>query len=119
MLKKIGTKDRYFVCLQYGEVEKEITEAKRLLGVQVINPEDIDQRKDLDNLANLISACDHVVSVDNVTVHLAGALGVSTTALIPSVPDWRWGIKDQETHWYSSVRLHRQTSPSFWPSLTL
>ena len=119
LLKKIGTKDRYFVCLQYGEVEKEITEAKRLLGVQVINPEDIDQRKDLDNLANLISACDHVVSVDNVTVHLAGALGVSTTALIPSVPDWRWGIKDQETHWYSSVRLHRQTSPSFWPSLTL
>ena len=119
LLKKIGTKDRYFVCLQYGEVEKEIAEAKRLLGVQVINPEDIDQRKDLDNLANLISACDHVVSVDNVTVHLAGALGVSTTALIPSVPDWRWGIKDQETHWYPSVRLHRQTSPSFWPSLTL
>ena len=119
LLKKIGTKDRYFVCLQYGEVEKEITEAKRLLGVQVINPEDIDQRKDLDNLANLISACDHVVSVDNVTVHLAGALGVSTTALIPSVPDWRWGIKDQETYWYPSVRLHRQTSPSFWPPLTL
>ncbi|MDC0507706.1 tetratricopeptide repeat protein [Luminiphilus sp.] len=119
MLKKIGTENRYFVCLQYGDVESDIMEAKRCLGIQVINPKDIDQRADLDNLANLISACDHVVSVDNVTVHLAGALGVPTTAFIPSVPDWRWGFKDPETYWYSSVRLHRQVRPSFWPALAL
>ena len=40
---------------------------------------DIDNKEDIDDLTAFISACDEVVSIDNVTVHIAGALGKKQT----------------------------------------
>jgi tetratricopeptide (TPR) repeat protein len=65
-------------------------------------------------LAALISACDHIVSVDNVTVHLAGALGQATRVLLPFACDWRWGQTRPDSYWYSAVRLLRQQAFSDW-----
>jgi hypothetical protein len=118
LIQSIGPGDHRFVCLQYGEVDDDLAETRRELGVEVVNPSDIDQREDIDNLCNLIAACDRVVTVDNVTVHLAGALGISTTAFIPLIADWRWGCFEDSTYWYSSVKLHRQTHPKVWPVLS-
>ena len=38
----------------------------------------VDNREDLDGFAALIEVCDLVVSITNVTVHLAGALAKET-----------------------------------------
>lgn len=118
LIQSIGPGDHRFVCLQYGEVDDDLAETRRELGIEVVNPSDIDQREDIDNLCNLIAACDRVVTVDNVTVHLAGALGIPTTAFIPLIADWRWGCFEDSTYWYSSVKLHRQTHSKVWPMLS-
>ena len=46
--------------------------------------------------------------------HLAGALGVSTYLLLPKSPDWRWLLDRDDTPWYPSMRLFRQTEAGMW-----
>jgi hypothetical protein len=55
-----------------------------------------------------------VVSADNSTVHMGGALGIPVCALLPYSADWRWGQQQTYSYWYPSVRLFRQTSPGNW-----
>jgi len=102
------------VNLQYGAVADDLQELKRDFGISVVDVSEIDKFYDLDGLAALISACDHIVSIDNVTVHLAGALGQATRVLLPFACDWRWGQTRPDSYWYSAVRLLRQPAFSDW-----
>ena len=43
--------------------------------------------------AAIVSQLDYVISVDTSVLHIAGALGISTCALIPFEPDWRWMLQ--------------------------
>jgi len=62
-----------------------------------------------------ISALDLVISVDNSTVHIAGALGIPTWTLLPFDCDWRWFLKCRDyTPWYQTMRLFRQKIPGDW-----
>jgi len=67
-----------------------------------------------DDTASLITALDHVLTVDTSVAHLAGALGASGYVLIPSNPDWRWGLGGDRTIWYPHIRLVRQTEAARW-----
>jgi hypothetical protein len=55
-----------------------------------------------------------VISIGNSTVHLAGALGVKTWALLPFFPGWRWLHDGEKNLWYRSVRLLRQHQAGDW-----
>ena len=68
----------------------------------------VDLFNDIDGLAALICACDAVVSVDNTTVHLGGALGAPVSVLLPFHPDWRWQLNRSDSPWYPSLTLLRQ-----------
>ena len=57
---------------------------------------------------------DQVVSIDNSTVHLAGALGKPVWTLLPHAPDWRWLLAREDTPWYPSMRLFRQQTAGDW-----
>lgn len=76
--------------------------------------EDADPLKDLDNFAAQISALDLIISVDNSTVHLAGALGIPVWVLLPFAPDWRWMLNRDDSPWYPTMKLFRQPSPGDW-----
>ena len=73
----------HYVNLQYGETTEEISQIKENVGLEVTQIEGLDLFNDIDGLAALVSACDIVISIDNATVHLAGALGVETKVLLP------------------------------------
>jgi hypothetical protein len=60
---------------------------------------------------------DLVVSVDNSTAHMAGALDTPVWVLLPWAPNWRWRIKGERSHWYPGARLFRQTRASDWASV--
>lgn len=64
--------------------------------------------------AAVLSAVDHLVTVDTSMAHLAGALGTPVTVLLAKVPDWRWSICGETTPWYSSMRLLRQDKSGDW-----
>jgi ADP-heptose:LPS heptosyltransferase len=49
-----------------------------------------------------------VITVQTAIVHLAGALGVKTWAMLPKTPRWFYGISGDKMPWYSSVKLYRQ-----------
>jgi hypothetical protein len=57
---------------------------------------------------------DLVVSVDTAAAHLAGALGVPVWILLPSAPDWRWGLTREDAPWYPTARLFRQGDRDQW-----
>jgi ADP-heptose:LPS heptosyltransferase len=60
---------------------------------------------------------DLVITIDNSTAHLAGALGVPTWVLLPFAPDWRWQLNRTDNPWYPTLRLFRQPKLGDWPSI--
>ena len=74
--------DIVLVNLQYGDVDDEIREFKEETGIEVVQCTSVDNREDLDGLAALIEVCDLVISISNVTVHMAGALAKETWVLL-------------------------------------
>jgi ADP-heptose:LPS heptosyltransferase len=67
--------------------------------------------------AAVIDQLDLVISVDTAVLHLAGALGKPAWALIPFAPDWRWLLNREDSPWYPTLRLFRQTKPGQWPDV--
>jgi hypothetical protein len=103
-----------FINLQYGDCSNELEEAWEKTGTIIRDWEDADPLKDLDNFAAEISALDLVISVDNATVHMAGALGVPVWVLLPFACDWRWMQDFEDTPWYKTARLIRQINAGDW-----
>ena len=108
--------DFLYVNLQYGEVDEEIAQVEKELGITVVNLKSVNMYDDIDGLAAIIEACDLIISIDNTTVHLAGALGKDTRVLLPYVPEWRWMFSRKDSPWYQSLRLYRQQAVFDWGS---
>jgi len=60
--------------------------------------------------AALVSCLDLDITVDTSVAHLAGALGCPTWILLPYTPDYRWLLDRDDSPWYPSVQLFRQTT---------
>lgn len=108
--------DAKFVNLQYGDCRSEIDRVRETLRVSVESWPDVDPLRDLDVFAAQVAAMDLIVSIDNSTLHFAGALGVPTIGLLsfPSSSYWRWFGGGEECVWYRKVRLLRRNYPEHW-----
>lgn len=103
--------DATWVCLQYGDVVKDLDAASSAGLKMHYWPESIEN---LDEFSALIGALDLVVTVCNTTVHYAGAVGIPVWVLAPKVPEWRYGLHSDSMPWYPSSRLFRQTQATEW-----
>jgi tetratricopeptide (TPR) repeat protein len=117
LAKALDSSNTQLLCLQYGDVSDEIEAVKRDLGIEVIQFSDVDNKNDIDGLAALMAACDTVVTIDNATTHLSGALGLPTKLMLPLTADWRWGISENSSYWYDSVQLYKQSEVNVWHSV--
>ena len=61
-----------------------------------------------------IAALDLVISIDNSTVHIAGAVGTPCWVLLPASQDWRWAAVGESTPLYESLRLFRNSQLHHW-----
>lgn len=73
-----------------------------------------DDIADFEDLAAAMKAVDAVVSLDSGPAHLAGALGVPISILVPWLHDWRWGLGGEGCDWYPSATLVRQPLGGSW-----
>jgi tetratricopeptide (TPR) repeat protein len=72
---------------------------------------------DFGDTAAVLALVDLVITVDTSVAHLAGALGRPTWIIVPFSPDWRWMLDREDSPWYPTARLFRQSAPGDWTSV--
>jgi tetratricopeptide (TPR) repeat protein len=109
MLSPLLSADATFVSLQ----KEARPEDRGLLQASGI----IDLTSDLMDFTEtvaLASCLDLVISVDTSVAHLAAALGRPTWILLPYLPDYRWLLDRDDSPWYPTARLFRQSDRRDW-----
>jgi len=69
---------------------------------------------DFAETAALLEALDLLISVDTSTAHVAAALGKPVWLLNRYDTCWRWFLERDDSPWYPTMRLYRQSSPGDW-----
>ncbi|MGA7937412.1 MAG: tetratricopeptide repeat protein [Kovacikia sp.] len=102
-----------FYSLQKGIPQLDLLELGWEAQVQDLSS----QLYDMAETAAAIAQLDLVITVDTAVAHLAGALGKPVWVLLSAIPDWRWMLDRQDTPWYPTMRLFRQSQPEDWEGL--
>jgi tetratricopeptide (TPR) repeat protein len=108
--------DIRWISLQYGD-HQALEDQAAAAGAPILIDRSVNQLSDIDRFAAQIAAMDIVVTIDNSTAHLAGALGIPTWLLLPFAPNWRWLQARDESPWYPTLRLFRQPKLDDWQSV--
>jgi Tfp pilus assembly protein PilF len=83
-----------------------------------LRPLDVmDDVADFADTAGVIANLDLVISVDTSVVHLAGAMGKPVWILSRFDGCWRWLAERDDSPWYPTARIFRQTTPDDWNSV--
>lgn len=70
--------------------------------------------QDFDDTASILNNLDLVITTCTSIVHLCGALNKKCWVLLDYSPHWLWGVDDDFTNWYPSLRFFRQRAPGAW-----
>lgn len=97
-----------FVSLQKGPAASQAPP----VGLDLHDP--TEALRDFADTAALVGALDLVIGVDTAVVHLAGALGRPVWLLNRFDTCWRWLTNRDDSPWYPTLRMFRQTSPDDW-----
>lgn len=98
----------HFISLQKGVQKAQVNFA--VTGIFDADP----FLTDFTATAGLIAELDLLITVDTAVVHLAGAMGKPAWLLIPFDPDWRWLLGREDSPWYPSLKMYRQSQPRDW-----
>ena len=105
-----------WVSLQYGD-HGALEQQAAAANAPMLIDRSVDQFADMDLFAAQVAAMDLVITIDNSTAHLAGALGVPTWLLLPFAPNWRWLLDCEDSPWYPTTRIFRQPRHGDWLSV--
>ena len=97
-----------WINLQYGDCQSDIK------NMPIHDWPDVDPLKDLETQAAQMAAMDLVITIDTTAAHLAGALGVKTWVMLPTLPAPAWFQEREDSPWYPSARLFRQEKHGDW-----
>jgi hypothetical protein len=70
--------------------------------------------RDFAETAAIMTHLDLVIAPDTAVAHLAGGLGIPVWVALSSVPEWRWLTGREDSPWYPTMRLFRQTTFGDW-----
>ena len=100
-----------YYSLQVGPQANEVTDHGKWSGIVV---ELRDRLVDFADTAAVLDQLDLTISVDTSVLHLAGALGRPIWGLLSAKTDWRWMLDREDSPWYPTLRLFRQTRLDDW-----
>jgi Flp pilus assembly protein TadD len=69
---------------------------------------------DFADTAAVMKCLDLVTTCDTSVAHLAGAMGVPAWVALTFAPEWRWLLEREDSPWYPSMRLFRQSRRGDW-----
>ena len=64
--------------------------------------------------AAVMTQLDLIITCDTSVAHLAGALARPVFTALPMVADWRWLLGRDDSPWYPTMQLFRQTKRGDW-----
>lgn len=99
-----------FVNLQMGGPAAQLADPP--VGMDIHDP--MGAVTDFADTAALAMRLDLVITVDTSVAHLVGALGKPVWVLSRYDNCWRWLQDRDDTPWYPTMRLFRQTAPGDW-----
>ena len=104
------------ISLHKGDGEADLEKISDQFSVESLDA-DVDQGGAFVDTAAVMQNLDLVITSDTSIAHLAGALGVKTWIVLPYLPDWRWQAGGEDSIWYPTARLFRQTERGNWASV--
>jgi tetratricopeptide (TPR) repeat protein len=104
-----------FVNLQYGDCSAEIARAREAFGIEILQPEGVDLKKDLDEVTALCAAVDLVIGPANATSNLAGGAGAPLWLLSP--PRFWTRLGTDRFPWYPQTRVFTPPDSISWGPL--
>ena len=99
-----------FYSLQMGppaDQVKQWGDRVRLIDLQ-------DEQKDFADTAAIAANLDLVISIDTSVAHLAGAMGKPVWVILSKSADWRWLLDREDSPWYPTAHLFRQSTLGNW-----
>lgn len=100
--------------LQKGPGSEQLGEAAGRFPVVDLGPELDESAGAFVDTAAVMSSLDLVICPDSAVAHLAGGLGVRAWIALGIASDWRWLRAREDSPWYPSARLFRQTQAGRW-----
>ncbi|MBV8548613.1 MAG: tetratricopeptide repeat protein [Alphaproteobacteria bacterium] len=73
--------------------------------------------RDFADLSRFVDQMDLIISCDTATPHLAGGMGKPCWVLLSYSSDWRWLTEREDSPWYPTLRLFRQSAVGDWSEL--
>ncbi|MEM8732584.1 MAG: tetratricopeptide repeat-containing glycosyltransferase family protein [Planctomycetota bacterium] len=105
------------ISLQQGFGSEQLATWKASVPIKVFQGEIDSTKGTFMDTASMMQHLDLVITSDTAIAHLGGALGVPTWIALGVVPDWRWLMHREDSPWYQSVRLFRQSQFGDWKSV--
>jgi tetratricopeptide (TPR) repeat protein len=102
------------ISLQKGYGVEQLVDLPSGMTVATLGADFDSEPGDFRDTAAIMRNLDLVISSDTSSAHLAGALGCPVWIALKQVPDWRWMIDREDTPWYPTARLFRQTRRHVW-----
>lgn len=119
MLVKVLKRYPYdYFSAQHGATEAEKTYLAEELGSR-IDFELFAPSGSLNDFCLRLLNMDLVLSIDNSTMHMAGAIGVKTIGLLSIPSYWAYPASGEDSRWYDSVSLIRQSAAGDWSTVVL
>jgi ADP-heptose:LPS heptosyltransferase len=110
MLAPLAHRGVQFFSLQFGKAAEEAKSPPA--GMNLIDASG--RIADLADSAGLMDQLDLIVSIDTAAAQLAGAMGKRVWVLLKRAADWRWLEDREDSPWYPTMRLFRQTRAGAW-----
>ena len=114
MLPILSNTNCDFINLQFGKFDEDLEKFKAKYGLNIRSINEIDNYNNIDDLAALINCLDLVITIQNTTAHLSGALGKNTWVMLTFNARWHWLKNVNKSLWYPTIKLFRQKKIGNW-----
>lgn len=102
-----------FYSLQKGAGRNQLDPLSRSADIVDLAAE-LDETDAFVDTAAVMANLDLILTSDTAIPHLAAALGRPVWMMTTFAPDWRWRLERNDSPWYPTMRLFRQTVPGNW-----